>query len=131
MKLQIQGDTLRFRIDEAELAHLLAGELLHNSTQIAVDRYFSQSLGVHAGAEPLLQVSPETWQVLLPRDRVRDYIARLPCRDALAFELPVADAVALMLQFEVDVRDSLQVRGPRRRGESPQSQSASRATKDA
>ncbi len=131
MKLQIQGDTLRFRIDEAELAHLLAGEMLHNSTQISADCHFSQALGVHAEAEPLLQVSQETWRVLLPQDRLREYVGRLPCRDALAFELPVTDADVLMLQFEVDVRDSVQVRGPRRRGESPQSQSAPRAAKDA
>lgn len=130
MKLQIQGDSLRFRVDEAELAHLLAGEMLHNRTQIAADRHFSQTLGMHAGAKPLLQLLPETWQVLLPQDRLRDYVARLPCRDALVFELPMTDAVVLIVQFEVDVRDSLQVRGPRRRGESPQVPFAPKVAKD-
>ncbi len=130
MKLQIQGQSLRFRIDEAELSCLLAGEMLEGRTQITADRYFSQAIGLHAGKQVMLEVLPDRWRVLLPEGRLRDYVARLPCRDALAFAVTVAEGVGLSVQFEVDVRDSLQVRGPRRRGESPQASPLPGATDD-
>lgn len=115
MKLQIQGQTLRFRVDEAELARLLDAETILNTTCLRSGQAFSQSLALHAAATPALQTEAGRWTLLLPRAAVDDYVMRLPCRDALAFELPLSDGGMLSLRFEVDVRDSLQARGPRRR----------------
>ena len=115
MKLQIQGQVLRFRIDEAELARLLGGETILNTTKLGLDHAFSQSLALHAAAVPALETGPDCWSLLLPRDAVDDYVSRLPCRDALGFELPLPSQATLSLCFEVDVRDNLKVRGPRRR----------------
>ncbi len=115
MKLQIQAQTLRFRIDEAELARLLAGETILNTTDLGRGGAFSQSLGLHAAPVARLEGPPGAWRVLLPESTVRGYVPRLPCRDALGFDLPTAGAGALSLRFEVDVRDSLQHRGGRRR----------------
>ncbi len=119
MKLQIQGQDVRLRIDEAELARLLAGETILNSTRFAPERIFTQSLALHTGDLPLLGPEADGWALCLPRPAVDDYVLRVPCRDALAFELPLPGAASLSLRFEVDVRASLQARGPRRRDPSP------------
>ncbi len=115
MKLQIQGQQLRFRLDEAELARLVAGETMVNCTDLGPGTSFCQRLGLHAGPAPTLEALPGEWRLNLPLAAVRDYVARLPCREALAFELARPGGSVLSLRFEVDVRDSLQVRGPRRR----------------
>lgn len=115
MKLQIHGQSLRLRLDEAELARLLAGESISNTTDLGAGEGFGQWLALHADAAPRLRASPGGWRLWLPDAAVRDYVTRLPCREALRFELDTEGGVALSLHFEVDVRDSLQVRGARRR----------------
>lgn len=115
MKLQLQGQRMRLRVDEAELARLLAGEAIVNSTGLGSGSRFCQALRLHAAARPTLQAAAREWQVALPEAAVRDYVQRLPCREALEFELVCNGDAALSLQFEVDVRDSLQLRGARRR----------------
>jgi len=115
MKLQLQGQRMRLRLDEAELARLLAGDTIVNATDLGAGIHFCQRLGLHAGTAPMLQATPGEWRLQLPEAAVRDYVGRLPCRDALGFELDMDGSAAVSLHFEVDVRDSLQVRGPRRR----------------
>lgn len=115
MKLQLQGQRMRLRLDEAELARLLAGEAIVNATELGTGLRCCQSLRLHADAQPSLQATPGEWHVGLPDAAVRDYVQRLPCREALEFALACDDNAVLMLHFEVDVRDSLQLRGARRR----------------
>lgn len=115
MKMQIHGQSLRLRLDEAELARLLAGEPITNTTDLGAGAAFGQWLALHADAAPRLEVSPGGWQLWLSESAVRDYVTRLPCREALGFDLDRDGGAALSLHFEVDVRDSLQVRGARRR----------------
>jgi hypothetical protein len=115
MKLQVHGQSLRLRIDEAELTRLLAGETILNTTTLGAGQIFSQSLDLQELAVPELETTVGRWVLRLPRAVVDDYVLRLPCREALAFELPLPGNASLSLRFEVDVRDSLQARGPRRR----------------
>ena len=115
MKLQVHDQRVRLRIDEAELTRLLAGETILNTTTLGAGQVFSQSLDLHAVDIPELETSAGRWTLRLPRAVVDDYVLRLPCRDALAFELPLPGDATLSLRFEVDVRDSLQARGPWRR----------------
>lgn len=109
MKLQIRNESLRLRVDEAELATLLDGGTLRISPRLG-DRTivdFSLDLGDRLAFEPT-----GGWRISIPRDVVLAYIETLPRRDALTFAL---DAGGIELQFEIDVRDSLAHRGPRRR----------------
>lgn len=129
MKVQLQGQSLRLRIGEDELARLLAGEDVANETRIAgaVLRHSVRLLpdaapAGAAAAEGGLGVDfvadGDAWRFGLPAGPLRDYVARLPCRDALEFELGEGDEV-LRLAFEVDVRDSVRHRGPPQRRRKP------------
>lgn len=112
MKLQLQPGSLRVRIDEAELAALLAGNPLQLQIGFGSEVLVSLTLTL---AEQLSLVPGAGWHLSLPESLLRDYVATLPRRDALTFALPVPGDEPLRLDFEVDVRDSLVVRGARRR----------------
>lgn len=112
MKLQMHNDSVRVRIDEAELAALQAGERLslrvgNVSPLFALQVVLGDALSLQLGTR---------WRLVLPRAEIGRYVQTLPNRHALELPLPNAGS-ALMLQFEVDVRDSLQVRGAHRRGQ--------------
>lgn len=121
MKVQLQGQSLRLRIGEEELARLLAGEDVLNATAPAPGVAFRQRLRLRPDAlaieegreEPVagFEADAGAWCFELPEAAVRDYVARLPCRDALEFGLQ-GGGTALKLAFEVDVRDSVRHRGP-------------------
>ncbi|MGY0611358.1 MULTISPECIES: hypothetical protein [unclassified Luteimonas] len=118
MKVQLQGQSLRLRIDEEELARLLAGKELVNETQAAPGAIACQRLRLLVGGAARFDADGGAWTFSLPDAEVRGYVARLPCRDALEFELPGGGA-ALKLAFEVDVRDSVRRRGPPQRRRTP------------
>ena len=117
MKVQIQSQSLRLRIDESELARLLAGEVLENQTWLGTPGVLSQRLQLHDMAEALLDGDTHALMITLPREDVLALQARLPCRDGLGFMLPT-QARPLQLQFDVDVRDSVRQRGVQRRNSS-------------
>ena len=117
MKLQLQGQSVRVRVDEAELARLMAGETVVNQTLLGGATGFSQSLLLGLDQTPVLAVRDGAWQVVLPRSAMVDYVEQLPSRHPLSFELDMDGGTLVSLDFEVDVRDSLQARGPRRRQE--------------
>ena len=111
MKFQIEGQKLRVRIDEEELARLLAGEALKTRTGFA--DAFAIDFAVRAtqgnGATFLGQV--DAWQIGLPDAALREHAARLPTREGLSYTLAGKDAGdTLQLLFDVDVRDSVRHR---------------------
>lgn len=121
MKLQLQGQRVRVRVDEAELARLLAGKTVVNRIALGTAVEFAQWLVLGAGegasTTPSLVVRDGGWQVTLPADAVHAYASQLPCRHALVVEIDLGAGDVIDLNFEVDVRDSLKARGPRRRQE--------------
>lgn len=120
MKLQLQGQNVRLRVDEAEFSQLLAGETVLNRIVLGADLDFSQWLVLAADSRattPLFVVNDGGWRVELPRVAVEAYAKQLPCRHALGFELDHGGPEVIRLDFEVDVRDSVKARGPRRRQE--------------
>lgn len=116
MKIQIQQQSVRIRVDEAELARLLAGEPVGNHTVLGDGLTWSQQLRLGTSQTPRLDGQGQHLRVLLPHAAVLEYSQRLPCREGLAFALATG-SVPLQLQFDVDVRDSVRERGPRRRAE--------------
>ncbi|WP_411832009.1 hypothetical protein [Pseudoxanthomonas mexicana] len=115
MKLQIQQQTLRFRIDEAELAGLLDGGTIENATRLGADTIFRQSIALADAGRALFDCQPSHWRLQLPRAQVIEHARRLPCREGLVFAWPDAagdgaQAGMLQLVFEVDVRDSTRKR---------------------
>ena len=117
MKVQLQGQQIRLRISEAELARLQAGETVENLTRLPGSA-LRQWLRVGEEPQPALLADADGWGCLLPAAALASYVARLPCREGLRLRLPlVEDAeAALEIDLEVDVRDSVRSRGVARRG---------------
>lgn len=115
MKVQMQGQVLRIRIDEAELARLEAGETIENLTRLPGGESARHVVSVAPGG-PSLSVTRDGWTFVLPGALLEPYVARLPCRDGLLVRLPVAGGIELEVDFEVDVRDSVRSRGTGKRG---------------
>lgn len=113
MKLQIEGQSLRVRINEDELARLLAGESVIAHTRFATAFALSCALRLGAGDEARFSGQPDAWLVEVPEIAVREHAARLPTREGLSFVLPGGEGGALELLFDVDVRDSVRHRRPR------------------
>ena len=104
MRVQLEGQTLRLRIDEAELAQLLAGAAVENRTRLPDGRAEIQQL--HLATHLGWQRNDATWHIELPKIDVTALSARLPSREGLHFELPMPDGETLQVLFDVDVRDS-------------------------
>lgn len=115
MKLQIQQQTLRFRIEESELATLLNENVLVNTLRLPNGESFVQALSLVMTDIPSLQTHALNWYLNLPRTIVEAYVERLPCREGLTFALGNADNLPFTVQFEVDVRDSVKKRGRNRK----------------
>jgi len=107
MKLQFEGQKLRLRIDEDELATLLAGASVRAHTRVAGAFGMACTLRLSENSDARVEGVAADWFVHLPQAPVRELAARLPTRDGLSFEIAARDAASnLSLQFDVDVRDS-------------------------
>ncbi|MBN5049629.1 hypothetical protein JY456_04650 [Stenotrophomonas maltophilia] len=115
MKVQLHEQTMRLRLDEAELAQLLAGETVENVTRFGGSGGWGTAVSLHGGESAVLLDSGTDCRLVLPRSSVEDLAGRLPCRDGLAFALYLDDGTTLQLQLDVDVRDSVRQRGVTRR----------------
>lgn len=111
MKLQIDGQQWRLRIDEDELARLREGRDLDSTSQLPDGAAFGFSLALLPVAQATLQRRGDSWSFGLPRERVEAYVQQLPCKKGLEFVLPTGAAAEWRLLFEVDVRDSVSRRG--------------------
>lgn len=112
MKLQLQGQQLRVRIDEDQLARLLAGQVLEERTVFGPALTLVYSLRTIDAAQFQIDAGPAHWRLGLPLAALRAHAARLPTREGLHFTLDEG-AQALQLTFDVDVRDSVRRRYPR------------------
>lgn len=109
MKLQIAPDHLRVRIDEAELAKLEAGATLRLAPVVAGCTLLDAV--VRLGEGFAFTARAGVWSLRLDRARLDAYVVTLPRRESLSFD--IVDGPRL--DFAVDVRDSVRLRGARRR----------------
>ena len=117
MKLQIEAQKLRVRVDEEELARLLAGAPVESHTRFAAAFHMQVALTLTPQANASLSGQPQAWLIGLPLAAVRDHAASLPSREGLQFTLAGdADEPPLELLFDVDVRDSTRRRRSTRSG---------------
>ncbi|RDI98127.1 hypothetical protein DVT68_13675 [Dyella solisilvae] len=111
MKLQIEGQSLRVRIGESELAQLLAGQAVELRTRFALAFTIVCTLRLAPIGEAGFTGQPEAWLIELPDAAVREHASRLPTREGLTFALPTTESgEVLELLFDVDVRDSVRQR---------------------
>jgi hypothetical protein len=112
MRVQLENDTIRVRIDEDELTELLQDVALLGST--AFGTVFTMRYAVDATDAVVCELSGNAheWRLEVPRLALVDLQSRLPSKDGLVFDIPGYDTVATTVRFDVDVKDSLR----RRRG---------------
>jgi len=112
MRVQLENDTIRVRIDEDELSELLQDVALLGST--AFGTVFTMRYAVDATEAVVCGLSGNAheWRMEVPRLALEDLQSRLPSKDGLVFDIPGYDTVATTVRFDVDVKDSLR----RRRG---------------
>ena len=111
MKIQLERQHLRIRIDEDELAQLLDGKSLSAQTRFAKAFSIDFSVRLTDVADANFGGNANAWIVSLPQTAVREHAARLPTREGLSFILSGNEAdSALTLLFDVDVRDSVKRR---------------------
>jgi hypothetical protein len=110
MKVQLQSRSMRVRIDEAELAELLAGATLDLRVGTADQPLLALRVTL---ADALRLQQDDGWRLQLPSIDVRAYADSLPRRDALVLQVEGEGSTALRIEFDVDVRDSVKVRGAR------------------
>lgn len=114
MKLQIEAQKLRVRVNEQELARLLAGAPVESHTRFAAAFCMQVTLTLTPQADASLSGQPQAWLIALPLAAVREHTASLPSREGLHFTLAGAvDEPPLELLFDVDVRDSVRRRSTR------------------
>lgn len=114
MKVQLQQQSVRVRVDEDELARLLAGQTLSNLTRLGTAPPWALLIVLGAQGAATLEYEGHAPRIVLPSALLTAYSERLPCRDGLSFHLEQGHE-PLKLQFDVDVRDSIRQRGATRR----------------
>ncbi|AIF48622.1 hypothetical protein [Dyella japonica] len=110
MKLQIEGQSLRVRIVEDELAALLSGQPVVARTRFTHTLSWSCTLRTVAGAVARFSGAPDAWSIDVPEASVRAHAATLPTREGLTFVLESGAGEPLELLFDIDVRDSVRHR---------------------
>lgn len=112
MRVQLEDDTIRVRIDEDELGELLKDVALLGSTAFGTAFTMRYSVDATEAATCTLSGTAHEWRLVVPRTALLDLEARLPSKEGLVFDIPGHDTVAATVRFDVDVKDSLR----RRRG---------------
>lgn len=108
MRVQLEGQSLRLRIDEGELARLLNGDSVVNRTDLPDGHVEMQQISL----TPRIDWRREqaVWHICLPEAEVRALSQRLPSREGLQFSLSTPQGDTLVILFDVDVRDSARKR---------------------
>ena len=116
MKVQLDGQQVRFRIDEAELARLQVGDAIENRTSVAGACSWTQRVQLSASASASIRMMADALLLEIPAAQLNELVTRLPCRDGLQWRLPVSDEWLIEVRFDIDVRDSTRNRvRPRQR----------------
>jgi hypothetical protein len=106
MKIQLDGQSLRLRIGEDELARLLGGDTVDAATALSSQLVLRWRLLLCDIEAPNLIAGPDVLRVRLPREDFVAFASARPRRDGLHFEWAETGADPLRVSVEIDVRDS-------------------------
>ena len=113
MKVQLEGQTMRLRIVEDELARLLDGDAVDAATSLSPQVVLHWRLLLCNIEAPSLIADADVLCVRLSRDAFKAFASARPRRDGLHFDWTDTGAEPLQVTVEIDVRDSHR-RGVRR-----------------
>lgn len=110
MKVQLGDGEVRLRVDEDEFARLLDGESIVCRTPLPAGAWEVRARAVEDEGASIAgsALAPE---MRLPRALLLDYRMRLPCREGVVASIASGVGPTLTVRFEVDMRDSIRVRG--------------------
>lgn len=110
MRVQLENDTIRVRINEDELIELLDNVALLGST--AFGKAFTMRYAIDATERDacVLAGTAHEWRLEVPRVQLLALRERLPSKDGLVFDIPGLNTAATKVLFDVDVKDSLRRR---------------------
>ena len=104
MKLQVQGQAVRVRLSEDELAELLDQGRCSDVTSLGMLGRWQRDLMLVPCLVGGLGTEGATWSLRVPRAAFEAFASERPRRDG--FVLPAGGCAGLDLTIEVDVRDS-------------------------
>ncbi|WP_213949701.1 hypothetical protein [Luteibacter sp. dw_328] len=110
MRVQLENDTVRVRIDEDELGELLGNIALLGSTAFGKAFVMRYSVDATEAASCTLEGNAHEWRLKVPVTELAALQSRLPSKEGLVFDIPGYDTVATTVRFDVDVKDSLRRR---------------------
>jgi len=110
MRVQLEDDTVRVRINEDELTELLQDVALLGSTSFGMAFTMRYAIDATDADACTLSGTAHEWRMEVPRGALRELQAKLPSKDGLTFDIPGRDTVATTVRFDVDVKDSLRRR---------------------
>jgi|CXWL01.1.fsa_nt_gi hypothetical protein len=105
MKLQLQGQQVRLRLSEADLAQLLANGRCTDSTWLSANSWWRRTLRL-VDAQASFTHEGNAWEFALPRQAFEAFASERPRRDGYRAALAGGSGHAIELSVEVDVRDS-------------------------
>jgi hypothetical protein len=110
MRVQLENDTIRVRIDEDELAELLDGVALLGSTAFGSAFVMRYAVDATRHEHCLLDGNAHEWRLEVPQAELQALRDRLPSKDGLTYDIPGRDTVATRVLLDVDVKDSVRRR---------------------
>lgn len=119
MKVQMQSQDLRLRLQEAEFARLLTGETIENRTALPAGAAWVLQLRLASVEQADCEKHGDAWMCTLPAAEVQAFAQRLPTRDGLHFELTAEGREVLHVSFDVDTRDIARNRKAKRSTKDP------------
>ena len=107
MKIQLQGQSLRVRLSEADVETLLTVGHCDDVTTIAGLGHWRRRLWLGESAQLLLSATDDLWQLVVSKKDFTEFVATRPRRDGLQIELAgEGESEALEISIEVDLRDA-------------------------
>ncbi len=106
MKMQIQQQQLRIRLSESELEQLLVQRECMDETKLPDGGCHQRYLQLSDQSRPSTEFLSWRWSISVPHADFIQFVDARPRRDSLQFVFDVDGQTTLIIDLEIDVRDS-------------------------